>query len=58
MKIRAITGFAGADFSFFGGEEKEVPSELALTLIRDGLAEAVKETKVETAAIKPKRKSK
>jgi hypothetical protein len=43
MKIRAKIGFVGADFNFYYGETKEVSKELGDLLIRDGLAEEVKD---------------
>jgi len=53
LKIKALTNFAGIDFSFVKGQVQEVEDKLGRELIKAGLVEAVKEKEIETATVEP-----
>lgn len=54
MKIRMLTAMAGANFSHNRGDEVEYPDATAKRYIEAGIAEPVREAKVERAVSKPK----
>ncbi len=51
MKIKALTNFAGINFSFVKGQIADIDDKTGKSLIKAGLAEEVREKKIETATL-------